>query len=151
LRVRRRKAARALLRPREAAIFAALADAYCAPAPAFPPVHEGDALVFVDGLVANSPRVNRAGLRVILRLVQVGPLLCGYRARFTRLAAVERGAFLQGLDKSRWFLLRVAARLLKTITIMSYYGDARMLRAAGYDAEANLARARSLRTMEGRP
>jgi hypothetical protein len=133
------------LPPREAAIFAALTDAYCAPVPALPPVGESDAVAFADDLAAASPAVNRAGFRVILRLVDVAPFVRGYRARFRQLARAQRHDFVRGLDASRWFILRTAGRLLKTITLMSYYGDAAVLRALGYDADANLARGHRLR------
>jgi hypothetical protein len=137
------------LKPREAAIFAALTDAYCAPA-ASTPVAESDAVAFADELAATSPPVNRIGFRVILRLVDIAPFLRGYRRRFRLLARAQRDQFLQGLDSSRWFMLRTAGRLLKTITLMSYYGDTQVLRALGYDPDANLARARSERG-EDRP
>jgi hypothetical protein len=134
-----------VLKPRELAVFVALTDAYCAPVPRFPSVERTDAASFVDGLAAASPPVNRIGFRVILRLVDLAPVVRGQSKRFTKLSPSQRDDFLHGLDRSRWFLLRVTARLLKTITLMSYYGDADVLRAAGYDPEANLARARRLR------
>lgn len=139
------------LRPREAAVFAALTDAYCAPAPVLPPVGRSDAVPFVDELAGASPPVNRIGFRLILRLVDLAPYVRGYRARFRALARSQRDEFLRGLDRSRWFILRTAGRLLKTIALMSYYGDANVLRQLGYDPEANLARARELRAKEDRP
>jgi hypothetical protein len=139
------------LKPREEVIFAGLTDAYCSPGPALPSVRDSDAVSFVNQLLAASPRINRIGFRVILRLLDVAPLLCGYRRRFCKLAASERDEFLRGLDKSRWMLLRIGARLLKTIAVMSYWGDRRVLHASGYDPDANVARARALRTREGRP
>jgi hypothetical protein len=96
-----------------------------------------------------SPAVNRIGFRVILRLVDLAPLL-RRRKRFTELARAQRDEFLRGLDRSRWFLLRTAGRLLKTITMMSYYGDREVLRGLGYDPDANIARGRALRAREGR-
>jgi hypothetical protein len=139
-----------VLKPREAAVFAALTDAYCAPASAFPAVGDSDAVAFAGELAGASPSVNRIGFRVILRLVDLAPYVRGYRARFRALAGAQRDEFLHGLDSSRWFLLRTAARLLKTITLMSYYGDPDVLRRLGYDPDANLARGRALRTREGR-
>ena len=128
----------------------ALTDAYCAPVPRLPPVDRSDAATFVDGLAAASPAVNRIGFRVILRLVDLAPIVRGHGRRFTRLSRQQRDDFLHGLDRSRWFLLRVTARLLKTITLMSYYGDSGVLRAVGYDPDANLARGRRLRGGEER-
>jgi hypothetical protein len=138
------------LKPRDAAVFASLADAYCAPATPFPSVRESDALAFAGELVEASPRVNRAGFRVILRLLDVAPLAGRYRARFTSLTRAQREEFLRRFDESRWFMLRVTGRLLKTLALMSYYGDANTLRATGYDPDAVLARGRAVRATEGR-
>ena len=137
------------LKPREAAIFAALTDAYCAPAAFLRPVGESDAVAFADQLAVSAPKVNRIGFRVILRVVDVAPLLRGYRKRFRGLRREQRDQFLHGLDSSRWFIVRTTGRLLKTITLMSYYGDAEVTRALGYDPDANLARARAARMEEG--
>jgi hypothetical protein len=138
------------LKPREAAVFAALTDAYCSPVPALPAVGEGDAVAFSNELAMASPLINRIGFRVILRLIDLAPFLRGHRKRFTALARAQRDEFLAGLDASRWFLLRITGRLLKTVTMMSYYGDRAVLLELGYDAEANLARGRTLRAREGR-
>jgi hypothetical protein len=139
------------LKPREAKIFARLADSYCGPDPALPPVAETSAVAFVDDLVAHSSRVNRIGFRLILRIVDLVPLLRGYRARFTSLAAPRRTEFVHGLDRSRWAIIRILGRLLKTVAVMSYYGDERVLETNGFDAKAIVARGRALREQEGRP
>jgi hypothetical protein len=139
------------LKPREAEIFASLTDAYCRPEPVFPPVPDTDAVAFMDTLASESRWLNRVGFRLILRLVNLAPLLRGYGASFTALAVERRAEFIRGLDRSRWLLFKVVSRLLKTLAVMSYYGDARTLRMAGYDAKANVARGRALRKSEGRP
>jgi choline dehydrogenase-like flavoprotein len=134
-----------MLGPRETAIFIALTDAYCEPEGAFTPVRETDAARFMNDLLGASPRVNRAGFRVILALLDLTPLVRGYRRRFRKLGNVERREFLHGLDKSRFVLLPIASRLLKTLTIMSYYGDPQVLGWTGYDADATVARGRDVR------
>jgi hypothetical protein len=138
------------LNRREAEIFAALAETYCGPEPAFPPVSSTDSVAFIDRLAAESPRLNRFGFRAILRLVELAPLARGYRARFTALEPARRTEFVRRMDRSRWLFLRIGSRLLKTLTLMSYYGDARVLYAVGYDPDANIARARALRKEQGR-
>jgi hypothetical protein len=125
-------------------------EAFCGPAPPFPAVGDTDALQFIDDLAAAAPAQNRVGFRLLLRFVDVAPFLRGERARFTRLPLERRREFLHGLDKSRWLVPRVGARLLKTLSVMSYYGDSQALRASGYDPDWNVARARALREREGR-
>jgi hypothetical protein len=139
------------LSQREAAIFASLTDAYCAPGGEFPPVADTDAVAFIDDLASRSRRINRVGFRALLAFADLAPVVRGYRHRFRRLDADRRARFLQGLDKSRWQLLNVSAKLLKTLTMMSYYGDERALGAAGYDFAAKIARGREVRSREARP
>jgi hypothetical protein len=145
-----------VLSAREAAIFTSLAESYCACGPAderggFPTVEQTDAVAFIDDLTARSPRRNRVGFRALLAFADLAPLVQGYGARFRRLDTQARARFLQGLDKSRWQLLNIAAKLLKTLTMMSYYGADGALYAAGYDADAKVARGRMLRASRGLP
>jgi hypothetical protein len=133
------------LRPREREAFEALTDTFCGPRASFPSVVDTDATTFIERLAGNSPLQNRIGFRLLLRLVDVGPRLRGFGARFSDLPPARRAEFLHGLDKSRWLVLRVGARLLKTLSVMAYYGDAGVLRAIGYDAEWNMQRGRELR------
>jgi hypothetical protein len=128
------------LREREAAVFASLADAYCAPAPGDPPVHETDAVAFVDRLASDSRWLNRTVFKVLLRAIDLAPFIRGHRARFTRLSPQRRAAFVDGLDHSRWQLVVILSKLLKTLALMSYYGDPRVLTGSGYDSEAVIAR-----------
>jgi hypothetical protein len=142
-----------ILKPREAAIFASLVEAYCRPAPggAFPPVAATDAVAFIDGFAARSRPLNRTVFRLMLRAIDVAPLITRRRARFTHLDADRRAAFVNALEHSRFQLLPILSKLLKTLTLMAYYGDLGALRAAGYDPEAVVARGRELRAREGRP
>jgi hypothetical protein len=133
------------LRPREREAFEALTDTFCGARLPFPTVAETDATTFIERLAGGSPLQNRVGFRVLLRLVDVGPRLRGFGARFSDLPPARRAEFLHGLDKSRWLVLRVGARLLKTLSVMAYYGDAGVLRATGYDAKWNVQRGRELR------
>jgi hypothetical protein len=138
------------LRPREAAVFASLTETYCRPGQSFPPVANSDAVAFIDSFGARSRALNRISFRAILWAVELGPLV-RYKATFTSLAVERQAEFVRSLDRSRWPLLKIGFRLLKTLSVMSYYGDPGVLHATGYDAEANVARGRALRRAEGRP
>lgn len=130
---------------REAVIFESLTDTYCAPGGSFPPVSQTDAVAFIDRLTANSPRRNRIGFHLLLAFADLFPLVRGYRSRLCKLDRARRGEFLRGLDKSRWSVLALPGKLLKTLAIMSYYGADGALRAVGYDPDAIVARGRELR------
>jgi hypothetical protein len=56
---------------------------------------------------------------------------------------------LRGMLHAPW--IRAAHELLIRIAAHCYYGDVRVMRALGYDADEVVARAAALRAAEGRP
>lgn len=139
-----------VLSAREARILESLTDAYCAPEGGFPPVARTDAVAFIDDLSSRAPGRNRLGLHFLLVFVDLFPLVRGYRRRFCRLGRSDQSEFLRGLDKSRWSALAIPGKLLKLLTMMSYYGNGDSLRAAGYDSASKVARGRELRAQRSR-
>ena len=138
------------LTPREASIFACVTDTIVAPEPALPAVSQTDAVMSFDRWLSLSPRLNRLGLRALLYAVEVAPRLLGGPARLRRLTNDERGKALERAQRSG----SVGAGLTKLVeglAFLSYYGDEDVMRRLGYDAGANVARARELRSREGRP
>jgi hypothetical protein len=139
------------LAPREASIFACLVDTVAAPEPLLPPVAQTDCAFAFDRWMAASPALNARGMRALLLALELLPLGMGYRARFRRLPVDERVRFLQAIERSSNKQLRQLTKVLKGAAFLSYYGDDDVMRQVGYDAVANLERARSLRLQEGRP
>jgi hypothetical protein len=139
-----------VLAPREAEIFESLIDTYCWPEGDFPAVADTDAVAFIDDLAARSVKRNVVGFRALLAFVDFFPLMRGYRHRFRQLDRRRRAKFLHELDRSRLPALALPGKLLKALSMMAYYGDDAALRAAGYDPERNLARARAVRSAENR-
>jgi hypothetical protein len=122
-----------------------------APAAPLPPVSGTDAVGAFDRWMALSPRPNQIGVRVLLYAVEAGPLLAGFRRRLRRLAPAERVRYVRRIDHAPLPQVRQLAKLVKSMSFASYYGDDAILRALGYDPEAKLARGRALRAAEGRP
>ena len=141
----------AVLSPREASIFACLADTVVAPEPLLPPVRETDAVAFFDRWMERSPRVNRIALRALLYTLELGPQLLGFGARMRRLTAAQRAEYLRAIEQNRLPQLRQLAKLMQGFGQLAYYGDDRIMLQIGYDAEANVARGRALRERDGRP
>jgi hypothetical protein len=141
----------AVLSPREASIFACLADTVVAPEPVLPPVRETDAVAFFDRWMARSPRVNRIALRALLYSLETGPRLLGFGARMRRLTPERRAEYLRALEQNRAPQLRQLAKLLQGFGQLAYYGDDQVMLRIGYDAEANVARGRAVRERDGRP
>lgn len=141
----------ASLTRREASIFACLTDAVVAPEPVLPPVRETDAVEFFDRWMTRSPRLNRVGLRALLYVLEVAPRFMGFGGRMRELAPAERARYLEAIEKHQLPQLRQLTKLLQGFGHLSYYGDDRVMKRIGYDADANVARGRELRARDGRP
>ena len=132
---------------REANVFACLVDTVVAPGGALPPLARTDAMQFLDGYLAASPRLNRIGVRALLHALEVGPRLLGYGARLRGLPVERRLAFLDAVGRTP---AGPAVQGVEVMAKMAYYGDDGVMRSLGYDADAVVARAREVRIAEGR-
>ncbi len=141
----------AVLSPREASIFACLADTVVAPEPLLPPVRDTDAVAFFDRMMGRAPRVNRVALRTLLYALETGPRLLGFGARMRSLTPEQRAEYLRAIEQNRLPQLRQLGKLLQGFGQLAYYGDDQVMLRIGYDAEANIARARAVRERDGRP
>lgn len=140
-----------VLTPREASMFASLADAMIAPEPLYPAVRETTAVFFFDDWLARSAPQNRFAFRSLIWAGELLPLALGFRGRLRQLQPARREQFVERVSSSRNFVAQSAIKLMKTAAMLSYYGDDGVLHAAGYDPEALLERGRELRAKEGRP
>jgi hypothetical protein len=137
---------------REASIFACFTDAVVAPEPLLPPVRQTDAVEFFDDWMARSPRLNRLGMRALLYVLELSPLLAGpRRTRLRRLDRADRTRWLNAVEKTPRAELRLVYKLVKGAAQLSYWGDDALMRGVGYDATANVSRGRELRARERRP
>ena len=135
------------LTPRTARAFQSLVETVVAPGGVLPPVSRTDAVAAFEQFLATSPAANRAGLRVLLHAVELGPLASADRRRFSRLAPERRLAWLHRLESGPTGPLFGA---LIAVAKLAYYGDEGVMGALGYDADANVARGRALRAAEAR-
>ena len=136
---------------REAAIFTAFAATVVAPEPELPAVDRTDAVAALDDWLARAPRPHAAGLRAAIVALDLSPFALGFRKRLARLDEQQRARWLDRVEHSSRAPARQAVKALKGIAFLCYYGDDGIMRTLGYDADANLRRARALRTAEGRP
>jgi hypothetical protein len=140
-----------VLSRREASIFACFTDTVVAPEPVLPAVRETDAVEFFDDWMARSPRLNRAGMRALLYVLELSPWLTGSRARLRQLDGADRARWIAAMEHARYPQLKLVYKLLKGAAQLSYWGDDRLMLAVGYDADANARRGREVRAREGRP
>ena len=141
----------AVLSPREASIFACLADTVVAPEPVLPPVRDTDAVAFFDRMMGRAPRVNRVALRTLLYALETGPRLLGFGARMRTLTPERRADYLRAIEQNRLPQLRQLGKLMQGLGQLAYYGDDQVMLRIGYDAGENVARARAVRERDGRP
>lgn len=139
-----------VLTPREASIFACVADTLLAPEPDLPAVRDTTTAAGFDSWLARSPAMNRLGVRAGLLLLELSPMLAHGR-RFRSLTPTQRRSFLIGADKRKPLWITVPVDTLRMLAAISYYSDDGVALRLGYDAEARLARGRELRAAEGRP
>ena len=139
------------LSKREASIFACFTDTVVAPEPVLPAVRETDAVEFFDDWMAHSPRLNRAGMRALLYVLELSPWLTGSRARLRQLDRAARARWIAAMEHARYPQLKLVYKLMKGAAQLSYWGNDRLMLAVGYDADANARRGRELRAREGRP
>jgi hypothetical protein len=136
---------------REASIFACFTDVVVAPEPVLPAVRDTDAVEFFDDWMARAPRLNRTGMRALLYVLELSPLVTGFRKRLRGLDRDGRVRWLAAIEHAPRPELRLIFKLLKGAAQLSYWGDDRLMLRVGYDADANVRRGRELRTREGRP
>src|SRR3954453_17452738 len=139
------------LAPREASIFAALAATLAAPEPLLAAVARTDCAFAFDRWMAAGPALNARGMRGLLLALEVIPLAMGSGTRLRRLPPVERARFIRAIEHSWNRHVKQLAEALKGAAFLAYYGDDAVMRQLGYDAQANLERARAVRVREGRP
>ena len=136
---------------REAQIFTCFADTVVAPEPLLPPVRSTDAADFLATWLDLAPKLNAAGLRAAIVALDLAPLGLGYRHRLRKLPRDDRAEVIRRIEKHKSPAVRQAAKALKGVAFLCYYGDDSLMKRLGYDADANAARGRALRAAEGRP
>jgi hypothetical protein len=141
----------AVLSPREASIFACLADTVVAPEPALPPVRATDAVEFFDRWMGRMPRLNRLALRALLHVLELAPRFMGFGARMRALSPERRAEYMRTWERASVPQVRQLAKLMQGFGQLAYYGDDGVMLRLGYDADANVRRGLELRARDGRP
>ena len=131
--------------------FTSFAETVVAPQPHLPPVQQTDAADFFQTWLKLAPKPNAVALKAAVIGLEVGPLTLGYRRPLTKLNANQKARYIQQLEKHKAPQIRQATKALKGIALLCYYGDDRLMKRLGYDADANRARGRALRAAEQRP
>ena len=95
-----------------------------------------DALVDeVDAFISPASKTLRAGLMLLLGLIQWSPLLYGKFRLFTDLSREDRIHHLERLEASKITQLPLLVIAYKTLMTVLFYEDEGELRAIGYTSE----------------
>ena len=88
---------------------------------------------YVDDYVYRLGGRQRLLIRALLLLLEIGPVIfLRARRRLSRLDVHERIAFLEWLDGSSFYVLRIVLISIRTIVGMAFMADERVLAAMGY-------------------
>ena len=95
-------------------------------------VEETGACVVLAGYLRDQPAAGRFGLKALLVVFDLLPLLfLGRCARFVNLTPQEQELYLMDWYASRIYYRRMVVVMLKTLTGMGYYNDPLVLAALG--------------------
>jgi hypothetical protein len=105
------------------------------------------AVDFVDGVVAQMPRILRLAFPVGLLLLELGTWLwLPSLLPFSRLDRERRERYVRGWIHARWLLRRDLIKGVKGLCLLAFYSDPRVMEHLGYrpDAHARLVAAERL-------
>jgi hypothetical protein len=88
----------------------------------------------VEKMLESRPASIKRQLQLLIRAIEVLPVL-RRGARFTRLSAAARTAFLSGLENAPVLLLRRGFWGLRTLVFLGYYARPEAAREIGYRAD----------------
>jgi hypothetical protein len=127
-------AGRAALSEREAAVVAALADAYFPPgSPLGVSVEDVDVVSGADAYIAGLLAKERRLLRALLTAIDQWPrVTLSSPARFSAWPRSDRVKALRALDESPVPEKRQLAGLLRALVAMPFFDDPRVLQAVGF-------------------
>ena len=87
----------------------------------------------VEKFASRLPLLYRGGFALVLRVLEMGSMVTGFRRPFSRLTPGERLAYLNGLEQSEQYLRRALILLLKSPVLLVYFSDPAMEAMIGYD------------------
>jgi hypothetical protein len=115
--------------------YRALATSFVPEAAALDESGWAEADAIVEGFLATRPAAVRRQLALLVRVLDLLPLLSSGR-RLRSLDAARRLRFLEGVQSAPILLLRRGVWGLRSVVFMGYYGRAAAAEAIGYRAEA---------------
>jgi hypothetical protein len=127
---------------REEDILAAIGEAFAPPGGAFGVGFADlrrECLADVRRSLASLSPMPLLGTRLLIRAVNIAPLLAGLRlGTLLSAAPAERSALLTRLESHRWWLFRGMVMGLKTVTMLAFFNQDGVAQTVGYDRDARI-------------
>jgi hypothetical protein len=110
-----------VLSAKEQAILKACGDAFL-PAGGQPSMSamEAGVIPYFDRMIRALPALTRLLIRLLIRLMEHGPWIFGFRARLTRQSLADRIRTFEAWSTSRIYLLRLAFMCMRTLLSIAY-------------------------------
>lgn len=89
----------------------------------------------IEKFLAKLTRLYRMGLLFFLRLLDMGPLVLGFRHTFTHLPEEDQLKYLNTIERSKNYAIRGIIQALKSVVILVYFSEPEAEKAVGYDCE----------------
>ena len=78
-------------------------------------------------------RLYRMGLLAFMRLLEMGPLVIGFRHTFTNLTEEDQLKYLDTVETTKNYAIRGIILSLKSVIILVYFSEPEAEKAIGYD------------------
>jgi hypothetical protein len=95
--------------------------------------------VEIESMMTRLPSLYRVGFAGLIRALEVGPFMFGFRRSFSRLPPEERLKYLQEFEQAENYMQRALILMLKTAVFLYYFSDPALEAAIGYDHHCLLA------------
>ena len=97
----------------------------------------------IAGMMGNLPGLFRLGFAALIRVMEAGPFVFGFRRSFSRLSPEERVKYLKEFEEAENYVQRALILMLKSLVFLFYFADPAVEAAIGYDHHCRL-KSRSL-------
>ena len=87
----------------------------------------------IEGMMAKLPSLYRLGFAALIRGMEAGPFVFGFRRSFSRLTPEERLKYLREFEQAENYIQRALILMLKTAVFLYYFADPAIEAAIGYD------------------
>ncbi len=87
----------------------------------------------VEDFISGLPALHRWGVKMLMRLLDLGPVVWGYRHQFSNLEHEDRVSFLKAFESHDSYGPRAMMLALKSMVLVIYFSMPEIEQGIGYD------------------